>query len=56
MKNNYIELVLTAKNEFRAEASFRINGMDFSKVNVKIDTGCPRTSFPMLKLGILKAL
>lgn len=52
MKNNYIELVLTAKNEFRAEASFEINGMLFSKVNVKVDTGCPRTSFPMLKLGI----
>ena len=27
---NYIELVLTAKNEFRAEASFEINGMLFS--------------------------
>lgn len=52
MKSSYIELVLTSKNEFRAEASFRINGLDFSKVNVKIDTGCPRTSFPMLKLGI----
>ena len=52
MKNSYIELKLTEKNEFRAEAAFRINGMDFSKVNVKIDTGCPRTSFPMLKLGV----
>ena len=31
MKNNYIELVLTAKNEFRAEASFRINGMDLTE-------------------------
>lgn len=26
--------------------------MDFSKVNVKIDKGCPRTSFPLLKFGI----
>jgi len=26
--------------------------MQFSNVNVKIDTGCPKTSFPILKLGI----
>ncbi|MCR4961947.1 MAG: hypothetical protein K6A74_10855 [Lachnospiraceae bacterium] len=55
MKNSYIELVLSSKNEFRAEASFSINGLFFSKVNVKIDTGCPRTSFPMLKLGLSDA-
>ncbi|MBQ9438488.1 MAG: hypothetical protein IJU50_09150 [Lachnospiraceae bacterium] len=52
MKNSYMELILTAKNEFRAEAAFQINGMFFDKVNVKIDTGCPRTSMPMLKLGL----
>ena len=52
MRSSYIELKLTDKNEFRAEAAFEINGMVFSKVNVKIDTGCPRTAFPMLRLGL----
>ena len=54
-KNNYIKIILNSKNEFRTDASFEINGLSFSNVNVKIDTGCPRTSFPMQKLGISDA-
>ena len=53
MKNSdFLFIKLNAKNEFRTTASFEINGMRFSAVDVKIDTGCPHTSFPMLKLGL----
>lgn len=53
MKNNdFLIIKLNQKNEFRTNASFEINGMKFSAVDVKIDTGCPHTSFPMLKLGL----
>lgn len=53
MKNNdFLVIKLNQKNEFRTTASFEINGMKFSSVDVKIDTGCPHTSFPMLKLGL----
>jgi hypothetical protein len=53
MTNDIFLLVkLNQKNEFRTTASFEINGMKFSAVDVKIDTGCPHTSFPMLKLGL----
>ena len=53
MKNNdFLVIKLNSKNEFRTRASFEINGMKFSGVDVKIETGCPHTSFPMLKLGL----
>ena len=53
MKNNtFLVIKLNQKNEFRTTASFEINGMRFAAVDVKIDTGCPHTSFPMLKLGL----
>lgn len=53
MKNNdFLIIKLNQKNEFRTNASFEINGMKFSAIDVKIDTGCPHTSFPMLKLGL----
>ena len=53
MTNDIFLLVkLNQKNKFRTTASFEINGMKFSAVDVKIDTGCPHTSFPMLKLGL----
>ncbi len=53
MKNNdFLIIKLNQKNEFRTNASFEINEMKFSAVDVKIDTGCPHTSFPMLKLGL----
>lgn len=48
----FLMIKLNQKNEFRTTASFEINGMKFSAVDVKIDTGCPHTSFPMLKLGL----
>ena len=39
MKNNdFLVVKLNQKNEFRTTASFEINGMKFSAVDVKIDT------------------
>lgn len=52
MTNDFLYIPLNSKNEFRTTASFELNGMKFSAVDVKIDTGCPHTSFPMLKLGL----
>lgn len=55
MMNNYFKITLSNKNEFRTEASFEIGGNLYSNVDVKIDTGCPRTSFPIQKLGVSDA-
>jgi len=52
MMNDFLKIELSSKNEFRTVASFELNGLSFTNVDVKIDTGCPRTSFPVLKLGI----
>ena len=52
IEETFLKILLNNKNEFRTAASFELNGMKFSNVDVKIDTGCPKTSFPMLKLGI----
>ena len=52
MNEEFLIIKLNQKNEFRTTASFELNGLQFSAVDVKIDTGCPHTSFPMLKLGI----
>lgn len=40
-----------------SEPMLHLKSMDwaFANVNVKIDTGCPHTSFPMQKLGISDA-
>ena len=53
MKNDFIRVVLNSRNELRAEASLSINGLTFINVDVKIDTGCPKTSFPLLRMGVL---
>ena len=55
MNNDYLYIPLNSKNEFRTVASFEINGNIYSNVDVKIDTGCPRTSFPIQKLGLSDA-
>lgn len=52
MKNDFLQIYLNGKNEFRTNAEFSLNELYFSNVSVKIDTGCPRTSFPIQKLGI----
>lgn len=55
MKNNYIKISLNENNEFRAKANIiipSINVLDADDVIVKIDTGCPYTSFPIKNLGI----
>lgn len=40
----FLMIKLNQKNEFRTTASFEINGMKFSAIDVKINTGCPHTS------------
>lgn len=50
--DEFLIIRLNQKNEFRTTASLQLNGLYFSTVDVKIDTGCPHTSFPMLKLGL----
>lgn len=55
MKNNYIKISLNENNEFRAKANIiipSISVLDADDVIVKIDTGCPYTSFPIKNLGI----
>lgn len=55
MKNNYIKISLNENNEFRAKANIiipSIKVLDADDVIVKIDTGCPYTSFPIKNLGI----
>ena len=52
MTNDFIRVVLNLKNELRADADFELNGRLFTDISVKIDTGCPRTSFPVLRMGI----
>ena len=55
MKNNYIKISLNDNNEFRVKANIiipSINVLDADDVIVKIDTGCPYTSFPIKNLGI----
>lgn len=55
MKNHYIKISLNENNEFRAKANIiipSINVLDVNDVIVKIDTGCPYTSFPIKNLGI----
>jgi len=52
MKNSYIRVVMNGKNEFRTTASLTFKGIEYSKVDVKIDTGCGYSSFPAKRLGI----
>lgn len=55
MKNKYILLELNQHNEIRADVNMTIKSLDITEIegiNIKIDTGCPYTSIPILKLGI----
>lgn len=55
MKNNYILLELNRNNEIRADVNLTIKSlgiMSVEDISIKIDTGCPYTSIPVLKLGI----
>ena len=49
MKNSYIRVIMNGKNEFRTTASLTFKGIEYSKVDVKIDTGCGYSSFPSMK-------
>ena len=55
MKNKYILLEMNQRNEIRADVNMAIKSMELTKIenmNVKIDTGCPYTSIPILRFGI----
>lgn len=54
MRNNYIKIKMNHMNELRATASFNLCNMKFIDVDIKIDTGCPYTSIPIIKLGVPK--
>ena len=46
------------RNEIRANVNMTIKSIGLTQIenmNVKIDTGCPYTSTPILKLGISSA-
>ncbi len=48
-------LEMNHRNEIRADVNMTIRSMELTKIenmNVKIDTGCPYTSIPILRLGI----
>ena len=50
MRNKYILLEMNQRNEIRADVNMTIKGIELTE----IDTGCPYTSIPILKLGISK--
>ena len=52
MKGKYLKIVMTDRNEFRTTADLSFRGTDYKKVDVKIDTGCGYSSFPVSRLGI----
>jgi hypothetical protein len=39
MKNNYIKIITSSKNELRTTMDINIDGQAYKNVNVKIDTG-----------------
>lgn len=58
MKNKYILIELDHNNEIRADVNLIIKSLNITSIeniNIKIDTGCPYTSIPILKLGISAA-
>lgn len=58
MRNKYILLEINQRNEIRADVNMTIKSIEITQIenmNVKIDTGCPYTSIPILKLGISSA-
>lgn len=58
MRNKYILIEMNQRNEIRADVNMAIKSMGLTEIenlNVKIDTGCPYTSIPILKFGISNA-
>ena len=49
---------MNQRNEIRADVDMAIKSMELTEIkniNVKIDTGCPYTSIPILRFGISSA-
>ena len=58
MRNKYILLEMNQRTEIRADVDMAIKSMELTEImniNVKIDTGCPYTSIPILRFGISSA-
>lgn len=58
MKNSYIKIIMSNKNELRTDVSISVGSLGLSEIkdiNIKIDTGCSHTSIPIQKLGVSKA-
>ena len=58
MRNKYILLEMNQRNEIRANVNMTIKSIGLTQIenmNVKIDTGCPYTSIPILRFGISSA-
>jgi hypothetical protein len=58
MKNKYILPEMNQRNEIRADVNMAMKSMELTEIenmNVKIDTGCPYTSIPILRFGISSA-
>lgn len=52
MKNSFIKIVCSDRNEFKTTACLSFNGMMYDDIIVKIDTGCPKTTLLVQKMGI----
>lgn len=51
MMNKYIRCAINKKNEFRVESEFILFNTKIMINNLKIDTGCGFTTFPLKTLG-----
>ena len=52
MRNSYIKIPLNENNEFKTKANLSFKGIDYNGIEVKIDTGCGHSSFPVARFGI----
>lgn len=56
MMNNYVKSILNRKNEFRIQSVFTLFDTKIAVNNLKIDTGCGFTIFPLKTLGMFTTL
>ncbi|MCR4789215.1 MAG: hypothetical protein K5888_11560 [Lachnospiraceae bacterium] len=52
MRNEYLKVIMSDRNEFRTTADLSFKGTDYTKLDVKIDTGCGYSSLPVSRLGL----
>lgn len=51
MTSSFIKSTLDSRNEFRVESEFTLFNTKIVNSNLKIDTGCGFTTFPLRTLG-----